>query len=99
MVFGVRGGGRTDPDYFDKLCKPIYTSVTDMAGHSQSSLKEQRSPGRILLAEEKRRKKGKVREKRRVRGKKEEFANLFFLLPLICFPNMELLPQEQMKEI
>ena len=39
-----------------------------------------------------------VREKIRVRGGKEVFVNLFFLLPLICLPNMEMLLQEQRKE-
>ena len=34
-----------------------------------------------------------------VRGKKEEFVNHFFLLPLICLPNMKLLSQEQRQEI
>ena len=40
-------------------------------------------------------------KKRRVvsSGKKEEFVNHFFFLPLICLPKMELLPQEQMKDI
>ena len=39
------------------------------------------------------------RQKEEVRGKKEEFVNHFFLLPLICLPNMKLLSQEQRQEI
>jgi hypothetical protein len=38
-------------------------------------------------------------QKEEVRGKKEEFVNHFFLLPLICLLNMKLLSQEQRQEI
>jgi hypothetical protein len=39
-----------------------------------------------------------VRREEEVWGKKEEFVNHFFLLPLICLPNMKLLSQEQRQE-